>query len=303
MSKAVEYFRQATEKDPNYALAYAMLADTYAVIADNGYDFRARDEAGEKARAAAAKALELDGSLPEAIAAVGEVKAQFDGDFEGAEQMYRRALDLNPNFGIVYQLYAILLLEMDRFEEGAKYMQRALELDPLSPDIITHMSLVNLAARRPDEALKYTRMALEIDPNYWPARFYQGEAYETKGMYQEAEAEYRKIAEEERLSLFGKCRLIYLYVVMGRRDEAWKLFAETQKSLQEGKAKPRAMFSIALAHVALGLNDKAFEWLNRAADAGTLSRAALRRNPKVAPLRSDPRFEPLLRRLKSRRQI
>jgi DNA-binding winged helix-turn-helix (wHTH) protein/TolB-like protein/Flp pilus assembly protein TadD len=303
LSKAAEYFRQATEKDPSYALAYAMLADTYAVIADNGYDFRARGEGGEKARAAAAKALELDGSLPEAIAAVGQVKAQFDGDFEGAEQMYRRALDLNPNFGIVYLLYAILLLEMDRFEEGAKYMQRALELDPLSPDIITHMSLLHVAARQPDEALKYTRMALEIDPNDWRARFYQGEAYEIKGMYREAEAEYRKIAEEERLSLFGKHRLIYLYVVMGRRDEAWKLFAETQKSLQEGKATPRVMFSIALAHVALGLNDKAFEWLNRAADAGTLSRSALLRNPKVAPLRSDPRFEPLLRRVKSRRQI
>src|SRR5262245_5219518 len=303
LSKAVEYFRQATEKDPNYALAYAMLADTYAGIADNGYDFRAHDEAGEKARAAAAKALELDASLPEAIAAGGEVKAQFDGDFEGAEQMYRRALDLNPNCGIVYLLYAILLLEMDRLEEGAMRMQRALELDPLSPDIITHMSLLHVAARRPDEALKYTRMALEIDPNDWRARFYQAEAYEIKGMYREAEAEYWKIAEEERLSLFGKNRLIYLYVVMGRRDEAWKLFAETQKSIQEGKATPRVMFSIALAHVALGLNDKAFEWLNKAADAGTLSRNALRRNPKVAPLRSDPRFEPLVCRLKSRRQI
>ncbi len=303
LAKAVEYFRQATERDPNYALAFAMLADTYALIAANAYDFMTRDEVREKTQAAAAKAIELDGSLPEAIAAVGLVKAQFDGDFEGAEQMYRRAIDLNPSLGTVHLLYAILLLEMDRLEEGAEHMRRALELDPLSPVIHAHMSVLRLAARRPDEALKYTRIALEVDPNYWRARFYQGEAYETKGMYQEAAAEYRKIAEEERLSLFGKHRLIYLYVAMGRRDEARKLFAETQKSLQEGKAKPQAMFSIALAHVALGQKDKAFEWLNRAADSGLLSRFTLRRNPKLDPLRSDPRFEPLLRRLKSRRQI
>jgi len=303
LAKAVEYFRQATEKDPNYALAFAMLADTYALIAANAYDFMTRDEAREKTQASAAKALELDGSLPEAIAAVGLVKAQFDGAFEEAEQMYRRAIDLNPSLGTVYLLYAILLLEMDRLEEGAKHMRRALELDPLSPVIHAHMSVLSLAMRRPDEALKYARMALEVDPNYWRARFYQGEAYETKGMYQEAAAEYRKIAEEERLSLFGKYRLIYLYVVMGRRDEAMKLFAETQTALQEGKAKPQAMFSIALAHVALGQNDKAFEWLNRAADSGLLSRFTLRRNPKLDPLRSDPRFESLQRRLKSRRQI
>jgi hypothetical protein len=119
----------------------------------------------------------------------------------------------------------------------------------------------------------------------------------------QAEAEYRKIAEEDWLSLAGKYRLIYLYVLTGRRDEAWKLFAETQKPLREGKATPRVMFSVALGHLALGLNDKAFEWLNRAADAGALSPCALRRNPKVAPLRSDPRFEPLVRRLRSRRRL
>ena len=141
-------------------------------------------------------------------------------------------------------------------------------------------------------------MALEIDPNFWWAHSQQGEAYEDKGMYREAEAEYRKIADMEGFRIYGQHKLIYLYTVMGRHDEARKLIAETQKPLQEGKAWPHAMDVIAIAHVALGQKDKAFEWLNRAADAGTLSRYTLRHNDKLDPLRSDPRFESLLRRLK-----
>jgi DNA-binding winged helix-turn-helix (wHTH) protein/TolB-like protein/Flp pilus assembly protein TadD len=298
LSKAVGYFRQATEKDPNYALAFALLASTYAAIAINGYDFMTRGEVREKAKVTAAKAIELDGSLPEAIAAVGLVKAQFDGDLEGAEQMYRRAIDLNPGFGVVYLIYAAFLLREDRLEESIKHMQRALEFDPLSPVINSYLSLLYRNAGRPDEALKYSRIALEINPNYWYAHVNLGEAYEANGMYQEAAAEYRKIADMEEFSLYGKHKLIYLYVVMGRRDEARKLFAETQKSLQEGKAKPHTIFEIALAHIALGLNGKAFEWLNRTADAGGLSRFTLQRNAKLDPLRSDPRFESLRRRLK-----
>jgi DNA-binding winged helix-turn-helix (wHTH) protein/TolB-like protein/Flp pilus assembly protein TadD len=303
LSKAVGYFRQATEKDPNYALAFALLASTYAAIAINGYDIMTRDEVREKAKVTAAKATEIDGMLPEAIAAVGLVKAQFDGDLEGAEQMYRRAIDLNPGFGIVYLIYAAFLLREDRLEEAIKHMQRALEFDPLSPVINSYLSLLHRNADRPDEALKYSRIALEINPNYWYAHVNLGEAYEANGMYQEAAAEYRKIAEMEEFSLYGKHKLIYLYVVMGRRDEARKLFAETQKSLQEGKAKPHSVFEIALAHVALGLNDKAFEWLNRCVDSGDLSYYTLQRNAKLAPLRSDRRFESLRHRLKPRRQI
>jgi tetratricopeptide (TPR) repeat protein len=301
LSKAIEYFQQAAQLDPNYALAFAMLANTYAGIA--GYSLMAGDELRGKAQAAATKALELDGSLPEAIAAVGLVKAQFDGDLEGAEQMYRRALDLNPSFGTVYLMYAILLLETDRLAESIKHMQRAHEFDPLSPVINTHLSHLHRTSHRPDEALKYTRTALEVDPNFWWAHSQQGEAYEAKGMYQEAAAEYRKLAEMEGFSLYGKHKLIYLYVVMGRHDEARKLFAETQKQLQEGKAWPHAMDVIAIAHVALGQKDKAFEWLNRAAESGVLSRYTLRHNAKLDPLRSDPRFEALQRRLQSKWQI
>jgi len=302
VSKAAEYFRQAIEKDPNYALAFAMLADTYVIIAGSGYNFMTRDDAREKARAAATRALELDDSSPEAIAAVGMVKAQFDGAFEEAEQLYRRAIDLNPGFGTVYLLYAILLLDVDRLEEAFKHMQRAHELDPLSPIINSNLSLLHHVAHRPDEALRYSRMALEVNPNYWHALANQGEAYEDKGMYQEAAAEYRKLAEQEKFSLYGKHKLVYLYVVMGRGAEARKLLAETQKPLREGKAEPLAMFNIALAHVALGEKDKAFEWLNRAAESGVLSRFTLQRNAKLAPLKSDPRFESLRLRLESRRQ-
>jgi DNA-binding winged helix-turn-helix (wHTH) protein/TolB-like protein/Tfp pilus assembly protein PilF len=303
LSKAVEYFRQATEKDSGYALAFAMLADTYAIIARNCYDFMTRDELREKAQVAVAKARELDGSLPEAVAAVGLVKEQFEGDLEGAEQMYRRAIELNPGFGVVYLIYANLLLKKDRLEESIEHMQRAHEFDPISPVINSNLSFLHRLAHRPDEALKYSRIALEIEPNYLWARANQGEAYEAKGMYQEAAAEYQKLAEMERFSLYGKHKLIYLYAMMGRRDEAQKLFAETQMPLQEGKATPQEMFTIALAHVALGLNDKAFEWLNRAAESRGITYCALQRIAKLDPLRSDPRFESLRRRLESNRGL
>jgi tetratricopeptide (TPR) repeat protein len=279
------------------------LAGTYVAIAGNGYDFMTRDELREKAQAAAAKAIELNGSLPEAVAVVGLVKEEFNGDIEAAEQMYRRAIDLNPGFGVAYLIYSNLLIRIDRLEEAIKHMQRALEFDPLSPVINSNLSGLYRIAHRPDEALKYSRIALEINPNYWHAHANQGEAYEDMRMYQEAAAEYKKIAEMEEFSLYGKYKLIYLYAIMGRRDEAQKLFAETQKSLQNGKAKPLAMVSIALAHVALGLNNKAFEWLNRAVDLGYLSYHTLQRNAKLDPLRSDPRFESLRHRLKPRRQI
>jgi DNA-binding winged helix-turn-helix (wHTH) protein/TolB-like protein/Flp pilus assembly protein TadD len=300
LSKAVKYFQQAAEKDPNYALAFAMLADTYVAIA--GYGLITADESRERAQAAATRALELDGSLPEAIAAAGEVKAQFDGDLEGAEQMYRQALELNPCFGTVYRRYALLLLEMDRLEESFKHMRRAHEFDPLSPVINTYLSLLHRISHRPDEALKYTRTAIEVDPTFWWAYSQQGEAYEAKGMYREAEADYRKLAEMDGFGLYGKHKLIYLYAVMGRHDEARKLVAETQKPLQEGKAWPYAMDIIAIAHVAIGQKDKAFEWLNRAAESGALPRHTLRHNPKLAPLKSDPRFESLRQRMQLRRR-
>jgi DNA-binding winged helix-turn-helix (wHTH) protein/TolB-like protein/tetratricopeptide (TPR) repeat protein len=302
LSKAVEYFRQATEKDPNYALAFALLAGAYTEIAINGYDFIARDEAREKARAAAAKAIELDGALPEAIAAVGLVKEEFDGDLEGAEQMYRRAIDLNPGFGIVYMIYAGLLIKEDKLEEAIKYMQRALEFDPLSPITNSYMSMLHRIMGRPGEALKYSRIALEISPNHWYARVNLGEAYEANGMYQDAAAEYKKIAAMEGLDVYGKHKLIYLYMVMGRLDEARKLFVEAQKSLRGRKAKPQETLSATLAHIALGMNDKAFDWLNKAVESGALSYYTLQRNTKLDPLRSDPRFESLRHRLKPRRR-
>jgi tetratricopeptide (TPR) repeat protein len=170
LSKAVEYCRQATETYPNYAIAFALLASTYAAIAINGYDFMTRDEVREKAQAAATKAIELDGLLPEAIAAVGLVKALFDGDLERAEQMYQRAIDLNPGCGLVYLIYANLLLKKDRLEEAIKHMQRALEFDPLSPAINSYLSLLHRNAGRLDEVLKYSRIALKINPNYLYAR-------------------------------------------------------------------------------------------------------------------------------------
>src|SRR5262249_22271533 len=181
LQKAIGYFQQAIDKDPNYALAYAGLADSYHELSYT----RPPREVMPKAAAAATKALQLDDSVAEAHAALGWVKWQYDWDWSGAEKEFQQAVELSPNYAIAHGMYALFLDSMSRTDEGMAQHRRARELEPLSLIINSNLGEALYQARHYDEAIEQYRKTLEVDPNFAVAHGDLAEALEHKGMYKE----------------------------------------------------------------------------------------------------------------------
>src|SRR5438067_1748787 len=192
LMKGIEYFQQAIVKDPNYALAYASLADSYVELG-GWLTYLPPSEAGPKAKAAAMKALELDDSLAEAHAALARAQYYFGWDWPSAEREFKRAVELNPNSAISHHGYSELLLARARFDESIAEGMRALEIDPLSPQIVADLAYTYLVMRRYDEAIAQHRKALDLDPNAAWIRHDMAHAYTLKGAYAQAIAEDDKI--------------------------------------------------------------------------------------------------------------
>ena len=233
LMKGIEYFQQAIAKDPNYALAYASLADSYVELG-GWLTYLPPSEAGPKAKAAAMKALELDDSLGEAHAALARAQYYFGWDWPSAEREFKRAVELNPNSAISHHGYSELLLARARFDESIAEGMRALEIDPLSPQIVADLAYTYLVMRRYDEAIAQHRKALDLDPNAAWIRHDMAYAYTLKGAYAQAIAEDNKIpvqakvvAAENKLIASG---IGWIYAVSGRRADALKI-AEQFKDL------------------------------------------------------------------------
>ena len=281
--KGIEYFQQAIAKDPNYALAYAGLADSYLLLPS--YGFAPAMEAYPKAKENALKALELDDTLAEAHTSLGNVKTAYDWDWSGAEKEFRRAIDLNPNYAIAHQSYGLLLARLGRAEQSIAGHQRALELDPLSVGLNRSLGAAFFLARQYDQGIEQLKKTLEMDPNFISAHGYLGDIYVQKLMFNEAIAEFEKMGSP------GFGLRAYAYAKAGRR-------AEAEAALAQLKARP--IFSagmVAAIYTALGNKEKAFEWLNKSFEDRTGGAPALKLNPGWDPLRSDPRFADLLRRM------
>ena len=195
MNKAVEYFQQAIEKDPNYALAYAGLADSYAML--GAYGFLRPETAYPRARAAATKAIELDDTLAEPHTSLLAVKMDYDWDWSGADAEFQRSVQLNPAYPIAHFWYAMYLAAMGQRDQASAAISRARELDPLSVLINTHVGVVQYLGHQYGQAIKWIRDALELDPNYVVAHWYLGQAYAEKGMYEDAIAESQKAANRQ----------------------------------------------------------------------------------------------------------
>ncbi len=288
LEKALQSFHEAIEKDPSYASPHAGAAFCYARL---GFS-RSPRQVFPKARDAALKAMELDETLAEAHSALGEVKFNFDWDWPGAEREYKRALELNPNSVDAHWQYALFLVRiMGRLDEGIAEAQRALELDPLSP--LTNVVLASnyLRSRRYDEAIAQYKRALELDPNNGAAQENVAWCYTLKGMYPEALAEYKKLGEFPYLE---HARLVYLYAASGRRKEALKAIQELRRLSVRQYVDP---FDMAIAYAGLGDKDSVFEWLRKAYDERSEEMTVLKAEPFFDPLRSDPRFRDLLRRM------
>jgi serine/threonine protein kinase/Tfp pilus assembly protein PilF len=289
-SKCVEYDQQAIAKDPNYALAYAGLADCYSGPPNNG--LVSRREGYPKAKEAALKALELDETLAEAHTALAFIQADYDWDWAGAERESQRAIELNPGYARAHMVYGYLLYRLGRFEEGIAEEKRAVELDPLS---LLHNRVLGQAffeARQYDNAIEQYRKTLELDPNFTGGHQLLGEAYLQKSMYKEGIAEIEKELVISPNSPAALAQLGYGYALEGKRAEAQKVLDQLNERSKQRYVSPA---NRAFIYAGLGDKDRAFEWLEKG--YAERSVGAIKVNPAYDPLRSDPRFADLLRRM------
>ena len=290
--RSIEYFNQAIEKDPTYALAFVGLADAYLSL-PNDSDAPPR-ETNPKAKAAATRALAVDSALAEAHASLAGVKLNYEWDFPGAEEGLKRAISLNPKYHPeVYQRYARYLSSMGRHEEAIAEAKRARELDPLSLSINNNVGQALLWARQYDGVIEESRKALEIDPNFWVAHLFLGKAYEQKGMYPEAVAALQKAKELSGGSSEATSMIGYVYAVSGRRDEAVRVLDELKGLSKQRYVSP---YHIAMVYAGLGDKEQVFLWLEKAYEDRSQFMTLLKVEPKFDGLRSDPRFTDFVRR-------
>jgi eukaryotic-like serine/threonine-protein kinase len=288
LNKGADYFQQAIAKDPNYALAYDGLADSYLILGTNG--LAAQKETLPKAKAAAQRALDLDPALAEAHASIGWIYVFNDLNWSGAEEEFQKAIQLNPNYATAHQWYGLELLQTGRIEESTAEIKRALELDPLSLIININLGVIFRVTHQYDKALEQFRKTLELDPDSPTTHYSLGSAYLDKSMYKEAITEATQAATTfhggtRELALLG-----YAYALAGRKAEAQQVLEKLTGPAKHEYVSPT---SIALIYVGLGEKDKAFEWLQKFPEV--TSYLPLKVDPFWDPLRSDPRFQDVLR--------
>lgn len=289
LRRAIEYFKQATTLDPNYALAYSGLANAYSLLPIFDGKIEPR-ETVPQAREAALKALVLDDNLAEAHASLGLILIIYDWNWVEGIRHYRRAIELKPNFASAHRWLGDSLVNNGRFDEGLAEIRHSVELDPFS---VVHNMFLGRAlnyARRYDEAITQLQRTLELDPKFERANYNLYEAYANKGMYSEAVATYvRGIESDGDLAhaagtkeAFGK--------------NGWRGFLQYEAAyLQE---QPEALpQDVAHFYARLGDKDKAFAWLEKAYEERSESLTWLKVDPAYDPLRADPRFNDLLRRV------
>ncbi|MGA9344821.1 MAG: tetratricopeptide repeat protein, partial [Nocardioidaceae bacterium] len=242
LEKSILYFNQAIEQDPTYALAYAGLADSYALL--NYYGGSDPAQSYAKARRAAEQALEIDESQSEVHTSLAYIKRAYDWDWAGAEREFKRAIELNANYATAHFWYGEFLTYFGRFEEGIAEIQRAEELDPLSPIISGSLGWAYYMARQHDRALAQLQKTLDLDRNYAMTHFILGMAYEGKGRYPEAIAAYLKSQEISPLGP-GIVGLGHAYAVSGREAEARLIFEELKERMAKNQSQPTSLMIVA----------------------------------------------------------
>jgi TolB-like protein/DNA-binding winged helix-turn-helix (wHTH) protein/Tfp pilus assembly protein PilF len=292
LKKAADYFNQAIEKDPNYAPAYTGLADSYALLGDWEYGVLPPKEAYPKAKAAATTALELDHTLSEAHTSLAFSLDGFDWDWESAEREFKRAIELNPNYATAHHWYGWHLSVLGRHSEAIAELRKAESLDPLSLIISADVAEELLIAHQYDESIKQSRKTVDMDSNFALAHYELGQAYVQKHMYNEAIRELQTSIALSGGSTTCTSNLAYAYAVSGQKSEAARI-------LNALTSRPAHRFSnaseIALIYVGLDNKDQAMIWLEKAY-AERFNPGILMR-PAFDSLRSDPRFQDLLRRI------
>jgi serine/threonine protein kinase/Tfp pilus assembly protein PilF len=289
LRRGVAYFNEAIEKDPSYALAYAGLADCYALLYE--YSAAPSKDLYPKAKAAATRALEIDDSLAEAHTSLAAAY-EYEWSWAEAERQYEEAIGLNSNYATAHHWYSAYLISRGRFNEAISEAKRARELDPLSLIINTAVGRALNSARRFDEAIDQLLKTIDMDQNFAEARFHLALAYEGKHDYDGAIREFEKFIE-----LSGdktmKTWIARVYAEAGKKDQALKVLAGV---IDEAKEEP-SPYAVAALYTALGDRDRAFEWLEKLYQQRSYYVVFLKADPALDGLRGDPRFEELLRRI------
>jgi len=296
MHKSLDYYQQAIDRDPNFALAYSGLADTYALLGgpEAGGDM-SPNEALPKAKVAALKALEIDEALAEPHVSLGHVKCFYDRDWVGAEREYKRAIELNPNYPTAHHWYAVFLSNNPaRKVEALAEIRRALELEPLSLPINAWYGRILAWGGQLDRAIEELRKTVELDPSFLLARYRLGHAYAEKGMYDEAIAQFTEVLKQSPNNPAGLSGLGLVYAMSGKREQALKTIDELG-ALSKNRFVPPGQ--IAIIYTALGDKDKAFAYLEDGNREHDLNLMRLKADPRFQPLQSDPRFDDLVRRV------
>ena len=294
LQQAIEFFNQAIAIDPNYAAAYAGLADCYNMLVVYG---RLQPKEGfPKAKEAAMKALEIDENQAEAHSSLAFIKFRWDWDRSGTEREFQSAIKLKPSYAPAHQWYSSYLVAVERFDEAIAEAKRTEELEPLSFVASSHLGWIYYLAGKNDEAIEQCKKILELDPSSFPARRYLGLAYEAKGKYAEAINEFQtgvKISGSPlMLALLG-----HAYAASGRKAEAQQVLADLQQLQNQRYVSP---YTVAAIYTGLGDQDQAFNWLEKAVEERDIWLMNLKVDPVFAKLRSNRRFTDLLARIRLR---
>jgi serine/threonine-protein kinase len=293
LQKAVEYFNRAIEKDPNFALAYAGLASTYALLPE--YSNLPAKDFNPKTETAARKALELDGTLAEPHAALGLIKFHYQWDWEGADRAFKRAIELDPNYPTNHHWYCISLEEQGKLEEALSEIKRAQELDPLSLIINVNVGVALFYMQRYDQAIEQYNKVLELDPNFPLGHQNLGVLYARQGKFDEAITELQKARQiVGPKSPYALGDLGYIYARAGKKDEAIKSLNQLLEFLKQGYT---LSVEIAYVYAELGNKDKAFAWLEKGYNEQNSNLGYLKIEPVWDNLRSDSRYTAMLKKI------
>src|SRR5437868_1305790 len=293
LKRAIDYFNQAIAKDPNYALAYAGLADSYTLL--SVFSAASPQDSIPQARVAAKKALELDNTLAEAHASSGRILSGYDYDFERAIAEFERSIQLNPNYATSYHWISNgPLTARGEFDRAITEGKRAVELDPLSMIDNADLGQIYFYARRYDEAISQVGKAIEIDPHSYLAHYYLGQIYQLQGHLTEAIAEYQKAVEldddPQALAFLGQAQ-----ARIGQHDKAQQILS---RMTEEAKSRYVSAYSFALMFIALGDKERAIDALERAYREGAANDIiTIRVDPMLEDLRGQPRFEALAEKI------
>lgn len=294
LAKAIQYFEDAIQKDPNYAPAYAGMADAHMILGSFVLNARRPDEVFPKAEIEARKALELDETLAEAHGVLGSIRTLYDWDRQATEREYKRALELNPSYAVGHQWYGLYLSQIGLHDEAIAETRRALQLDPLSVGISSALGLRLYFARRYDQAIKQFADALELDSDHALAYLWLGRTYEQKGNHRQAIIEIQKAAALAQGSPLFVAELGCAYGLAGRRNEALKVLDELHKLSKDHYV---SAYDQVIVYLGLGEKEQAFAWLQRAVQERSPMLVNLKVDPALDPLRSDARFRTIMQRL------